>query len=115
MEVSIRPPTVNLIRDFFDVCRFTTMQKVEFISAPWCARCKTIKPEVITLCQAAGVALNFVALDDMEEADKDTIKSLPTLRTYTATGVEIHTSATLEVWKTLMQKAVVVTTTGTDF
>ena len=91
------------------------MQKVELISAPWCARCKTIKPDVVTLCQAAGVVLNFVDLDDMEESDKDTIKSLPTLRTYTAAGVLIHTAATLEAWKALMQKEVVVTTTGTDF
>lgn len=93
------------------------MQKVEFISAPWCGRCKTIKPEVVTLCQAAGVALTYVDLDDMGEADKDTIKSLPTLRTYTAAGIEIHTATTLEAWKTLMQKeaAASITTTGTDF
>lgn len=91
------------------------MQKVELISAPWCGRCKTVKPDVITLCQAAGVPLIFVDLDDMEEADKDTIKSLPTLRTYTATGVLIHTAITLEAWKVLLQKEVVVTTTGTDF
>ena len=91
------------------------MQKVELISAPWCARCKTIKPEVVTLCQAAGVPLTFVELDDMEEADMDTIKSLPTLRTYTATGVLIHTATTLEDWKALLQKQVTITTTGTDF
>jgi thiol-disulfide isomerase/thioredoxin len=92
------------------------MQKVELISAPWCARCKTIKPDVITLCQAADVPLTFVDLDDMEEADKDTIKSLPTLRTYTAAGtMEVHTAATLEAWKALIQKEVVVITTGTDF
>jgi len=92
------------------------MQNVEFISAVWCGRCKTIKPDVITLCQAAGVPLTFVSLDDMEESDKETIKSLPTLRTYTKTGaVEIHTAATLEAWKALLQKEIVVTTTGTDF
>ncbi len=93
------------------------MQKVELISAPWCGRCKTVKPEVVTLCQAAGVPLFFVDLDDMEEADKDTIKSLPTLRTYTAAGVQIHTATTLEAWKTLMQEAVAasITTTGIDF
>ena len=94
------------------------MQKVEFISAPWCGRCKTIKPEVVTLCQAAGVPLTYMDLDDMEEADKETIKSLPTLRTYTAAGtVEIHTAATLTAWKALLQKQVAasITTTGTDF
>jgi thiol-disulfide isomerase/thioredoxin len=91
------------------------MQKVEFISASWCARCKAIKPEVITLCQAAGVPLTFVDLDDMEEADKDMIKSLPTLRTYTKDKILLHTATTLEAWKVLLQKEVVVTTTGTDF
>jgi hypothetical protein len=91
------------------------MQKVELISAPWCARCKTIKPEVITLCQASGVPLTFVDLDDMEEADKDTIKSLPTLRTYTKDDVLVHTATTLEAWKDLLQKQVTITTTGTDF
>jgi len=91
------------------------MQKVEFISAPWCGRCKTIKPEVVTLCQAVGVPLTYVDLDDLEEADKETIKSLPTLRTYRKDGIEIHTAATFEAWKALLQKAVVVPTTGTDF
>jgi hypothetical protein len=91
------------------------MQKVELISAPWCARCKTIKPDVITLCQAAGVPLTFVDLDDMEETDKDTIKSLPTLRSYTKNDVLIHTATTLEAWKALLQKQMTVTTTGTDF
>ena len=54
-------------------------------------------------------------LDDLEEADKETIKSLPTLRTYRKDGIEIHTAATFEAWKALLQKAVVVPTTGTDF
>ena len=96
--------------------RHSRMQKVEFISASWCARCKIIKPEVVTLCQAVGIALTFVDLDDLEEADKDTIKSLPTLRTYTQAGpVEIHTAATLEAWKTLIKSATAIPTDGTDF
>ena len=75
---------------------------------------------MVILCQAAGVPLSFVELDEMEEADKETIKSLPTLRTYTAAGaIAIHTAATLEAWKALLQKqiavAVAVATTGTDF
>ena len=91
------------------------MQKVELISAPWCGRCKTIKPDVITLCQAAGVPLTFVDLDDMEEVDKDTIKSLPTLRSYTTEGILVHTATSLEEWKVLIQKTATIVTTGTDF
>lgn len=94
------------------------MQKVEFISAPWCGRCKTVKPDVEMLCKAAGLPMIYVNMDDMEESDKDTIKSLPTIRTTLKDGaVQIHTAATLEIWKAAVKEVIVtaVITTGTDF
>jgi len=94
------------------------MQKVEFITAPWCTRCKTVKPDVEMLCKAAGLSLIFVNMEDMEEADKELIKSLPTIRTIRKDGtIQIHTSATLEVWKSAVKEVIVtsVITTGTDF
>jgi thiol-disulfide isomerase/thioredoxin len=94
------------------------MQKVEFITAPWCGRCKTVKPDVEMLCKAAGLPLTYVNMDDMEETEKEMIKSLPTIRTTLKDGiVQIHTSATLEAWKAAVKEVIVtsVITTGTDF
>jgi hypothetical protein len=53
----------------------------------------------------------------MEEEDTASIKSLPTLRTYTKDGIIDHTASTFEDWKTLVKSlaAAAVSTDGTDF
>jgi len=91
--------------------------RVEMITASWCGRCKEIKPEVTTLCEVVGIPLMFVDYTKMEEEETASIKSLPTLRTYTKDGVIDHTATTFEDWKTLVKSlaAAAVSTDGTDF
>jgi len=91
--------------------------RVEMITASWCGRCKEIKPEVTTLCEVVGIPLTFVDYTKMEEEETASIKSLPTLRTYTKGSVIDHTATTFEDWKTLVKSlaAAAVSTDGTDF
>ena len=70
--------------------------KVEFITATWCARCKEIKPRVVQVCAAAGVELVFFDYADLEEEEKGTISSLPTIR-YKGTT---YVTDTIEDWVT---------------
>jgi hypothetical protein len=65
----------------------------------------------------ASIPLTFVDYTKMEEEDTASIKSLPTLRTYTKGGIIDHTASTLEDWKTLVKSlaAAAVSTDGTDF
>jgi thiol-disulfide isomerase/thioredoxin len=91
--------------------------RVEMITASWCGRCKEIKPEVTALCEMTSIPLTFVDYTKMEEEDTASIKSLPTLRTYTKDSVIDHTATTFEDWKTLVKSlaAAAVSTDGTDF
>lgn len=89
--------------------------KVEMITASWCGRCKEIKPEVTALCEMTSIPLTFVDYTKMEEEETASIKSLPTLRTYTKDGVIDHTATTIEAWKTLVKSLAAVSTDGTDF
>jgi len=78
--------------------------EVQIISAVWCKRCQTIKPEVEALCTMAGATLTKLDMDQLEE-DGDPlfgeIKSLPTIRMKIAEGPwTTYTAATLDAWKT---------------
>jgi thiol-disulfide isomerase/thioredoxin len=76
--------------------------EVQIISAPWCKRCLTIKPEVARYCQLNGVTLTVVDYESLEEKEKETVKSLPTIRMriVTSTDWSVYTADTLETWKT---------------
>ena len=54
---------------------------VQVISAKWCGRCQTIKPEVEAICKLNGSILEIVAFEDLEPEEEAKIKSLPTIRT----------------------------------
>lgn len=92
--------------------------EVQIISAPWCKRCDTVKPEVARHVAVAGTRLVTINMEDMEEAEQATITSLPTVRmrlTPTA-GWMIYTAHTLEDWKKdLTQLALKNMVTVTDF
>ena len=79
--------------------------EVEIISAAWCKRCHTIKPEVAALCAIAGTSLNVVDFEEMEEEEKATIKSLPTIRMRLGTSWTSYTATMLEDWKTAITAA----------
>ena len=55
---------------------------VQLISASWCKRCQTIKPDLVRVCELAGATLTVLDYDQMEENDpiKIDVKSLPTIR-----------------------------------
>jgi len=72
--------------------------EIQMISAPWCKRCHAIKPDVAQHASAHGATFVVIDFDEMEESEKSTISSLPTIRmrltpstdwqTYTANTVD---------------------------
>jgi thiol-disulfide isomerase/thioredoxin len=75
--------------------------EVQIISAPWCKRCHIVKPEVAKFCGMNGVVLTEVDYEEMEEAEKETVKSLPTIRMRVSPSPwSAYTADTLEAWKT---------------
>ena len=56
------------------------MTEVQLITAPWCGRCKTVKPEVEAICKMSGATYTVVDMETLEEEEAATIKSLPTIR-----------------------------------
>lgn len=82
-------------------------EAVQIISATWCKRCVTIKPEVQLICSMNNIACTVVDFDeDLDENDalKAEIKSLPTIL-YRAPGSDkwdAYTVATLDSWKAKM-------------
>ena len=92
--------------------------EVQIISATWCKRCQTIKPDIAEQCRIGGAELSIVDYDEMEEDDKTPIKSLPTIRMRSAPDVEwmIFTADSLEQFKqTLVTAAISSATATTDF
>ena len=94
-----------------------TMTDVQIISAPWCKRCHTIKPEVEKHCVMTGASFTVVDYEEMEEADKSLVKSLPTIRMRVAPTLEwtTYTADTLETFKAALTQTALVSTTDTDF
>lgn len=81
---------------------------VELISAPWCKRCHTIKPDVAATCAMVGATLVTVNYDDLEEAAQADVTSLPTIRMRVGpeAGWTIWTANTLNEWKTAIMATV---------
>jgi thiol-disulfide isomerase/thioredoxin len=88
--------------------------EVQIISAPWCKRCLTIKPEVVRYCQLNGASLAVMDYEELEEKEKEIVKSLPTIRMRRSTSTDwsVYTADTLETWKTDIVK---LTPADTDF
>ena len=76
--------------------------EVQIISAPWCKRCHIVKPEVAKFCGMNGASFTEVDYEEMEEIQKDTVKSLPTIRMRLSPSSpwSTYTADTLETWKT---------------
>jgi thiol-disulfide isomerase/thioredoxin len=80
-------------------CTTTTLV---YIGASWCAPCKTVKPLAEVLAHKFGVPITFLDYDEMEEAEKDDVKKLPTIRilqddTVVQTIITAHADM-LEMW-----------------
>lgn len=96
--------------------------EVELISATWCGRCKTIKPEVAAACAVAGARFAVVDYDELDDCDpvKNSVTALPMIRMRLGeeTPWEAYTPAQLSVWKEAMMAAAAAAataTTGEDF
>ena len=89
------------------------MTEVQIISAPWCKRCHTIKPEVAAACALRGIVLETVEYEEMEEDQKAEIKSLPTIR-MRASAEAAWVSYTADTW-TKAFSHIAISTTDTDF
>ena len=90
---------------------------VEIISAPWCKRCHTVKPEVAAACSIAGATLTYVEYDDLCEADQAAVTSLPTIRMRIGSDEsswKTWTANTLGDWKAELM-ATASAATDTDF
>jgi len=56
--------------------------RVEYVKAEWCKVCKTLLPEVKVICEKFQVDLKILALEDMDDEQQSSIKSLPLLTVY---------------------------------
>jgi hypothetical protein len=94
----------------------STMTEVQIISAPWCKRCHTIKPEILSACALSGLILTAIDYDEMEETEKTDIKSLPTIRMRSSAEAawDSYTADTLAACKIAIAHAANLTTV-TDF
>ena len=92
------------------------MPEVQIISAPWCKRCQVVKPDVTEHCRIGGAELTILDYDEMEDEDKASVKSLPTIRIRVTpdAGWMIFTADSLEQFKQTLVKAALSSTT-TDF
>lgn len=82
------------------------MTEVQLITATWCGRCKTIKPEVESICKMSGATYTVVDMETLEEDEAATIKSLPTIRVRASAAPAeaggpwtVYTAATLDAFK----------------
>ena len=76
--------------------------EVQIISASWCKRCGTVKPDVAKFCGMNGAVFTEVDYDAMDDgAEKDTVKSLPTIRMRLSPSAPwfTYTADTLDIWK----------------
>jgi len=89
---------------------------VEIISAPWCKRCHTVKPDVAATCAVVGAALVYVEYDDLDEADQAAVTSLPTIRMRVSpdAGWTIWTANNLDAWKAAAMATASVAPTGDE-
>ena len=70
---------VTRIADTSTMATNKTVIEVQVISAKWCKRCHTIKPEVEAICKLNGASFEVVDYDLLEENETTAIKSLPTI------------------------------------
>jgi thiol-disulfide isomerase/thioredoxin len=76
--------------------------EVVLVSAQWCKRCHTLKPEIAKLCALTGVKLTVLDYDELEDSIlKAEVKSLPSifLRADPEKAWKLYTAAEFDSWK----------------
>ena len=54
--------------------------EIVYIGASWCSTCKVIKPATVELGKKFDVSVTIKDFDELEEAEKESITKVPTLR-----------------------------------
>jgi len=90
----------------------TMTAKVQIISASWCKRCQTIKPDVAEQCRIGGADLSILDYEEMDEDEKAHIKSLPTIRMrlHSDTEWKSFTADSLDQFKSALFASAIATT-----
>ena len=61
----------------------STLLRIEYIGAAWCAPCKAVKPAVEAMAHRYGVPAEFRDYDDdLDDETRDGVKKLPTIRVW---------------------------------
>ncbi len=56
------------------------MKKIMFFTAPWCAGCKTLKPQVDKMTAGTGIEVEYIDVDEVPQvAESYGVTNLPTL------------------------------------
>jgi len=78
-----------------------TTIEVKVISAKWCKRCHTVKPDVEAVCKLNGASFEVVDYDLLDDNETTNIKSLPTILMRSSSSEEwtSYVADTLEDFK----------------
>jgi thiol-disulfide isomerase/thioredoxin len=61
----------------------STILRIEYIGAAWCAPCRIVKPAVEAMAHRYGVRADFRDYDeDLDDEARDGVKKLPTIRVW---------------------------------
>lgn len=89
--------------------------EVRMISATWCKRCQTMKPDVVEACRRAGATLIYVDYDELEEdSPMKAIKSLPTFQIRIGTDWKSFVANDYSDWEALLMSQAVAVSSNTD-
>lgn len=91
--------------------------EVRMISATWCKRCQTMKPDVVEACRRAGATLFYIDYDELEEdSPLKAVKSLPTFQILVGADWKSFVANEYPAWEALlMAQAVADSSKNDDF
>jgi hypothetical protein len=95
------------------------MTEVQLISAAWCKRCHTLKPDIAAATTVAGASFAIIDYDTLDETDpvRNAVTALPMIRMRTGPDAPwaAYTPAELDVWKADLMATVKIATNSLDF
>jgi hypothetical protein len=90
--------------------------EVRMITATWCKRCHTIKPDVVEACRFAGANLVFIDFDEIEEDNPlKGVKSLPTMQILIDKEWKSFSANEYSDWNALLMSQAVISPANDDF
>jgi hypothetical protein len=92
--------------------------EVQMVSAPWCGRCQTLKPDIVNTATAAAATFTYLDYDELDDTDeaKMAVTALPMVRMRINGGPwKNYKPADIDKWRDDILAAVPLSTTNTDF